>query len=335
MKSFLIASALFISMTATAKNLKVMTYNVENFFDTAHDVGTLDFTYLPLTIKKTLPDHKNNCDLMRSEFSKNECLNLDWNESKFTKKILNLAKVIKSFDSTGTGPDILVMEEVENINILNNLVSQGLKKLGYEHRVLIEGDDSRGIDVALISKFPVISAKRHPLIIEGVKLDTRGILEVALNVAGSKVVVFVNHWPSQNNPASQRVACANLLTKISEGVKADLILAMGDFNSLETDSPYPFNFLKNFVDSEVEARKLGLRLKPGTHFYKDGWSSLDRIFIYQNPKLKPNFSKFQIINLPFMMKTDSRTGESVPVRFDATTGDGFSDHLPLGMEFTY
>lgn len=335
MKQFLLAATLLIPLMAGAKTLKVMEYNVENFFDTKHDVGTHDYTYLPLSVKRNLPGHKQYCESMSGDFYKNECLNLDWNEARFTKKVINISKVIKAFDKTGKGPDVLVLEEVENLNVLNKLVTKGLDKLGYAHLVLIEGDDSRGIDVAVISKFPVISSKHHPLIINGSKLDTRGILEVTLDVEGSTVVVFANHWPSQNNPASERAASARLLSQVAGKLDADLILAMGDFNTLDSDVPYPFDHLNRFIDAEVEARKLNLDLKPGTHFYRGGWSSLDRIFIFENAALKAQFSKFQIINHPFMMKIDSRTGESVPVRAEASTGEGYSDHLPLGMEFTY
>lgn len=335
MKQFLFAASLLLPLAVNAKTLKVMEYNVENFFDTKHDVGTQDYTYLPLSVKKSLPEHSKVCNSMSGDFYRNECLNLDWNEAKFTKKIINISKVIKAFDKTGKGPDVLVLEEVENINVLNKLVTKGLDKLGYAHKVLIEGDDSRGIDVAVISKFPVISSKHHPLIINGVKQDTRGMLEVSLDVEGSTVVVFANHWPSQSNPASERAASAKLLSDVASKVDADLILAMGDFNTLDSDVPYPFDHLNRFIDAEVEARKLDLDLKPGTHFYRGGWSSLDRIFIYENAALKAQFGKFQIINEPFMMKIDSRTGESVPVRAEAATGEGYSDHLPLAMEFTY
>jgi endonuclease/exonuclease/phosphatase family metal-dependent hydrolase len=335
MKQFLLAAIILFPLAVNAKTLKVMDYNIENLFDIKHDVGTEDYTYLPLSVKKTLPGHKKACEEMSGDFRKNECLNLDWTEAKFTKKILNISKVVKAFDETGKGPDILVLQEVENSNVLNKLVTKGLDKLGFAHQVLIEGDDTRGIDVAVISKFPVISSKRHPLIINGTKLDTRGILEVTLNVEGTTVVVFANHWPSQSNPASERAASAKLLSDVASKLDADLIIAAGDFNTIDADAPYPFDNLKGFIDAEAEARKLGVNLKPGTHFFKGGWTSLDRLFVFEDANLKAQYEKFQIINKPFMMRVDSRTGESIPARSEHSTGEGFSDHLPLGMEFTY
>lgn len=336
MKVFL--SALFLALTVSsyAKSIKFMQYNTENFFDTKHDLNTDDYTYLPLSEKNAIPNISEICKEMATEFYIKQCLNLDWNEARFTKKIINISNVIKSFDNTGKGPDIVILEEIENKNVLNKLVTKGLDKLGYQHQVLIEGDDSRGIDIALISKYPVTSAKRHPLVVNGQTLNTRGILEVAISVEGQEIVVFGNHWPSQSNPTIERVASAKLLSSLaSQRKSADLIIAMGDFNTLNNENPAPFSFLPDFIDAEKEARKVQSNLNPGTHFFKGNWTSLDHIFIHKSSALKPQFDKFQIMNRPFMMKRDQRTGQMIPNRFDAETGEGFSDHLPLGIEINY
>jgi endonuclease/exonuclease/phosphatase family metal-dependent hydrolase len=330
---FILSALLLVSFGSHAKSLKVMQYNAENFFDTKYDESTHDYTYLPLNVKASIAGHTEACNEMTG-FYRSQCLNLDWTDAKFTKKIVNLSKVIKSYDASGAGPDILFLEEIENINVVNKLVTKGLDKLGYISQVLIEGDDSRGIDVAIISKYPVISSKHHSIIVNGKKLDTRGILEVALNVDGKTVVVFANHWPSQANPAEERIASAELLSDLAAKADADLILAAGDFNTIATDSPYPFNYLKNFVDAEAEARNAGVSMNAGTHYFKGEWTSLDRIFIHKNSKLAPNLKSFQIMNRPFMMQVDTRTGDSIPMRSDAEKGTGFSDHLPIALEFS-
>lgn len=330
---YILSTLLFFSFGSYAKSLKVMQYNVENFFDTKHDAQTEDYTYLPLSVKATLEGHREVCESM-SGFYRNQCFRLDWNEAKFTKKIINIAKVVKAYDSTGTGPDILFLEEVENINAVNKLVTKGLDKLGYISQVLIEGDDARGIDVAVIAKYPVIMSKHHSIIVDGTKLDTRGITEVHLNVNGKVVALFANHWPSQSNPAEHRIAAAKLLAELGDKANADLVIAAGDFNTLETDSPYPFSHMKNFLNAETEARNLGVQMNDGTHWYKGEWSSLDKFFIHKKSTIKANYQKFQIIKHPFMMQVDSRTGDSIPMRSDADKGTGYSDHLPVGMEFS-
>lgn len=334
MKIFLTILILAVSFGVSAKSLKIMEFNVENLFDTTHDEGTDDWTYLPLAFKNSHPGFREICERMSSSYYVKECLNLDWNEAMLTKKIVGIAKVVKSFDETGKGPDILVLEEVENKNVLNKLVTKGLSGLGYQHQILIEGDDTRGIDVALISKYPVLASNRYPIFVNGTKLDTRGILEVKMAVDDQEVVVYANHWPSQSNPTAERVAAAKLLNDLAKTQNADLIVAVGDFNTIASDSPAPFSFMPDFIDSEKEARKVQTTLNRGTHFYRGEWTSLDKMFIHKKSALKPQFDKFQIMNRPFMLQHDHQSGEMIPVRFNFTTGEGYSDHLPLGMEFS-
>jgi endonuclease/exonuclease/phosphatase family metal-dependent hydrolase len=332
MKKYLLLMILSFSFNSYSKNLKIMQYNVENFFDTTFDRGTEDYTYLPLEKKKAIPEHLSFCQKLDSDYYRRECLYLDWTEENFRKKITNISRVIRSFDESSLGPDIVVLEEVENLNVLNQLVDHGLNQLGYHHRTLIEGDDKRGIDVGLISKYPILSAKRHPLIINEVIIETRGILEVKINVKGKTIVIFGNHWPSQNNPTSLRVASAKLLSNLAAQSKADLILAAGDFNTTDRESPYPYDYLKNFIDAEQKAREVREDLNPGTHSFKGRWSSLDKFFILDSSVLKADFKKFQIIDHSFLMKIDSRNNH-FPWRFNHRKGEGFSDHLPVGLEF--
>lgn len=326
--------SVFLTSSVYSKSLKLMQFNTENLFDTQHDVGTTDYTYLPMATKNNLPNFHEVCQKMGTEFYIRQCLTLDWSEALLTKKIIGLARVIKAYDASGMGPDIIIFQEIENKNALSKLVSKGLKELGYQHIALIEGDDSRGIDVGLISKYPISSSKHHSLFHNGEKLDTRGILEVTVDVDGNDVVLFGNHWPSQGNPTAERISSAKLLEKLASEKRADLIVAMGDFNTLESESPRPFDQMKGFIDAEAEARKVQTNLNPGTHFFKGKWSSLDRIFIYKSSALKPNYKTFKIFNHSFLLRRDSRTGQMIPNRFNAETGEGFSDHLSLGLEIT-
>ena len=322
------------SFSLYAKPLKIMQYNIENSFDTTFDQGTDDFTYLPVATKRSMKGHADFCRSMGSPFYKDQCLNLDWNEAKFTKKLLGLARVIKSYDASGKGPDIIFVQEVENKNVLSKLVSKGLGGMGYQHIELLEGDDKRGIDVGIISRFPIVRSQIHS-IINGDRIDTRGILEVELEVEDQKVVLFNNHWPSQGNPTSHRVASAQQLSKLAERhVKtADLILAAGDFNTIESEVPYPLSFLTNFEDVVAMARKAGYTIHPGTHYFKGEWGSLDRVFVHKSSAIKPKLSTVEIMNRDFVLRNEN--GVMVPNRFNHVNAEGFSDHLGIGVEFNY
>ncbi|MES2769295.1 MAG: endonuclease/exonuclease/phosphatase family protein [Bdellovibrionota bacterium] len=328
MKFIIGAIALLVSVSSMAtvsgsKTITIMAYNVENLFDTTHDAGTIDWTYLPIATKKASKEAQKYCKSMSEGFYKEECLNLDWSEKAYADHLRNSGRVIKE-----SNPDIVVLEEIESLKVVNELVDRALGG-AYKHRALIEGDDSRGIDVGVISKYPIVSSKRHSTFVNGKKLNTRGILEVTINVNGKKITVFGNHWPSQANPAEERVASAEQLLELAQGQKSDLVMAVGDFNTIDTDRPHPFKVLANdFHDAEQEARDLGVKLMPGTHNHKGEWSSLDRIFVFKNAKIQPDWSSFKIVAHQWMLDD----AKKVPKRFDAKTGEGFSDHLPVTVQ---
>ena len=89
----------------------------------------------------------------------------------------------------------------------------------------------------------------------------------------------------------------------------------------------------------------------GTHHYRGKWSSLDRIFVlkkYLSPScnyygrcFKVLWSNYSVIKKPFMLHNESYQDdggrdifyENVPWRFDAETGEGYSDHLPVISTF--
>jgi len=66
-----------------------------------------------------------------------------------------LAEVILAADC-----DILALQEVENLEVLQRFNSDYLGGL-YEEIVLVEGNDPRGIDVAVLSKFPLLDVASY------------------------------------------------------------------------------------------------------------------------------------------------------------------------------
>src|SRR5688572_9155793 len=113
------------TIQSTAKPVSIMAYNVENFFDTKHDEGTEDWTYLPLEMKKASEEAQKYCQSISNPHYKEDCLTIDWNEEAMANHIRNSARVIKSYDN-GAGPDIVILEEIENLNTVNHLADKGL-----------------------------------------------------------------------------------------------------------------------------------------------------------------------------------------------------------------
>jgi Endonuclease/Exonuclease/phosphatase family len=136
--------------------ISVMTFNVENMFDNIHNEGVGDYAYLPFAMKNT-PEVQIFCKAMDKGFYREECFNKNWDNDAVEFKLSQVAKIISYVDN-GTGPDNLLLSEVENENILKQLVHKYLAPMGYKTVAILKGPDTRGINTAFISKFPLVGS---------------------------------------------------------------------------------------------------------------------------------------------------------------------------------
>jgi len=357
-----ITLCLSFSVWATApKQFSVMSYNAENLFDTVHDEGKNDYPTLPLELKKTTykKETEESCLFQGPVGSTGffRCINLDWNEKTLDKKMVNLGKALAMFDN-GKGADVVIFQEVENQNVMNLLLEK-TRYLGYKFTVLLEDQDSRGIDVAILSKYPVVSTKMHAGDrASGIK---RGIYQFNLNINNYKIAILGNHWPSQHNDVGDRMNASDLLVKVAKSVtQFDAVISMGDYNTPDQEVPNAVHATyTDFFDAREEAIKLGVKLFPGSYKYRGKWDVLDRVLIKKSDlakgKVKPIYESFEVINNDLLLGKatlpvpnggfqggrntnptsaifeDPTTG--APVRFNPANGQGFSDHLPVAMKF--
>ena len=265
---FTLSALLSITTLANSK-ISVMTFNVENLFDTADDPGKDDHAFLPLS-QKTNMSHLKKCDSLRNLKWKFECLYIDWTETQLTRKMQNLAKILKK--ANNNLPDILILQEVENKRVLETWVSQHLHSK-YKTIELIEGKDKRGIDVAVLSKFPTAKVSRlHYVPFQGMrkktKKDTRGILEVSLKISnGDTVSVFAVHLPAPFHPREFRVQSLKFLNKLVSHSSANLNIAAGDFNIPHTEEKR-FGILRKSLNNTWKAAHLeACKNCKGTYYY--------------------------------------------------------------------
>lgn len=333
-----------LTSTKSKNEISIMTYNLENLFDDQHDEGKSDWSWMSLASKSKNPQALKYCHSLKNNYYKKTCLELDWSDEVIRAKIKNLSQVIKLYNN-GAGADIVVFQEIENLAILKRLVDQGLGDMNYDYLSLVEGPDNRGIDLAIISKYPISETKYHQLDIKKFsKRPTRGILEATIKAHGKNISVLANHWPSQGNPDGARLMASKVLKDIAKNLNTDIIIATGDFNTLSDDSPHGINqnVLPYFEDVETKARKTKQIAASGTHWYRGHWTSLDKIFIANKSlkNLKVDYSSFEILNHKFMLEDlnwqDYKTGKKyfdkdVPRRFDVKKKSGYSDHLPVAI----
>ena len=189
-------------------------YNLENLFDTIHDAGKNDYDFLPNGSYK-------------------------WNSKKYEAKLENMAKVLSSLsrERVPQGPAFIGVAEVENDRVLDDLLKQSsLSAYKYIH---YEGPDKRGIDCALLydpQQFEVTRSKlvfSEPYQGDTVHL-TRGFLIVDGRMAGERVCVIVNHWPSRGAQSPVRVHAARQVKALADSLRNEdrklKLFIMGDMN---------------------------------------------------------------------------------------------------------
>ena len=319
---YLIA-VIFLSLSLNGSEFSVMTLNVDNLFDTIDDPGKDDKAYLPIEAKYS-DKHKRSCNSIRVKSWKNECLYLDWDEDTKNSKLANLVNSITSYDQSG--PDVLALQEVENINILNQLYKL-LEPYGYKEIQLLEGNDYRGIDTALISKFKLLDAKLHYITFTGEfeNKDTRPILDITLEAYGKKLKIYNVHFPSGFHDVSMRLDSLNVLQELLKAHSYPSI-ALGDFN-VNTTEDTKLSIYKSQENVWSVAHINGCNDCKGSYYYNylKKWEFLDSIFLSKDRGISYIADSINIHSTSDNAYADS----GKPKNFNPSTKNGVSDHLPV------
>jgi len=318
---------LFVPTTCLGYEFSAMTLNVDNLFDTLDDIKKDDKAYLPIEFKQS-EVHKKSCNRIRVNSWKNECLYLDWNEETKNAKLRNIANSIISYSQNG--PDIIALQEVENNNILSQLLDL-LKPYGYIDSVLIEGQDYRGIDTALISRFKIIDSKLHYIKFSGEfeGKDTRPILDATLEVNGDKLKIYNVHFPSGFHDVSMRIDSLDVLSGLLNSHNYPTI-ALGDFN-VNTKEDSKLNIYESQEIYWSVAHIYACDDCKGSFYYNYGktWEFLDTIFLSKNRGISYIEDTIEI----YRTKSNSYNDTGKPINFNPTKKYGISDHLPMVAKF--
>ena len=321
---------LFLFVPSLASDeFSVMTLNVDNLFDTKDDKNKDDKTYLPIE-KKQSKEHIRSCSKERVKSWKKECLFLDWDLETKDSKLKNLLINVMSYENIG--PDILALQEVENLNILNQLFEL-LKPYGYKDLVLIEGNDYRGIDTAIISKFIILDSKLHYINFTGKfeGKDTRPILETNIDLNGNVIKIYNVHFPSGFHDVSMRIDSLNLLSSLLKTHDMPTI-ALGDFN-INNKEDKKFNIYKSQEKYWSVSHLNGCKNCKGTYYYyyENTWEFLDSIFLSKKRNIRYVKNSIDVHTNQFNSFND--TGR--PISFNAKNKTGVSDHLPMVAKFSF
>lgn len=159
------------------------------------------------------------------------------------EELEDLAKMIHELNA-----DILALQEVESRGYLERFLEVFCSDLGYQHVVHFEGNDLRGIDVALLSRIPVgaVTSHRHlrfPGSDDSIQRFRRDLLTVELMPEGADPFeVWVVHLKSNSDgrPRAEPIRLAEcrkirelLDQRLHEEPSAKIVIC-GDFNDTET-----------------------------------------------------------------------------------------------------
>lgn len=323
-----------VSYSQNDNRLRVAFWNLENFFD----------PYV---------------DSTRSYNEYTEDGSQHWTLSRFYKKRNNIYKTILSL-SEGEPLAILGMCEVENTFVTTMLFQETpLKRHNY--RVIhYEGDDRRGIDVAIaysIDKLQLISSEvvkiRNP---DNRHFKTRDILYAKFYDRKSDTLhCFVNHWPSRYGGEKETIFLRELAASvlrdkvdslISNNKSIPKIVIMGDFNDTPLDNSI-LNVLKakpperhrvndTLINLFVDADNLGFE---GTLKHQYRWQIFDQIIIsnslYEDSKSLRYINKSAtIFHRDFLFVDDETYGSKKLFRtyIGPKYQGGYSDHLPVYID---
>jgi endonuclease/exonuclease/phosphatase family metal-dependent hydrolase len=338
MKSAFLTLLLSISLVACAPGLTVMSYNVENLFDDVHD-GT-EFKEFDPTLGK-------------------------WNGEFFAVRVQAVAEVIRK--AVAGGPDVILLQEVENENALRALAQEGLKGMGYVWQVIVP-KKNLAANVAILSRIPITRVRSHSVGQWKQGAPVRDVVEVEIAQGGHTLYLFNNHWKSKIDGARvtepSRLEAATVLAdrvrEIMAGDPSADILAAGDLNEsvdefarvgkkyqtalLPDTERAPRDSTGRSIFVSGNGRTLGAspdRLvlydpwfeieasQRGSYSYQGDWLTVDH-FLLSPGLLDTNGFSYRWGTFRVARLAFLLTEEGIPKKWTGLVGQrGFSDHLPL------
>ena len=333
--SYLYILLLFFSISVLGqnremKNFKIVSYNVENYFDVVDDSLTSDEEYLPTGIRA-------------------------WNNSKYTTKQTNIAKVLAAIGGWES-PAIVGLCEIESEKSMRDLTLYSpLKGLGYKY-IHHESPDARGVDVALMYQ-PHQFKPYWNEIIRIPTFKTRDMLYVAGRMPNEDTLhVFVCHFPSrlggELESEDRRVTVAEKLRlkvdSLFQTSENPNIIIMGDFNDYPSNSSI-VEVLKAMPPSDnIQPKNLYnlahlLQEKgKGSHKFQGEWGMLDQMIVsgqLLNPlsSISTTPDDMQVFEADFLLENDEAFLGKKPFRTynGMTYQGGYADHLPVVLNLWY
>ena len=335
---FVLCAFIGVPSACGQRLFRVISYNVENLFDTQDNSLADDEEFLPQGQRH-------------------------WTPKRYNHKLQQLAKVITAAGEW-TEPALVGLCEIENDSTLYQLCHRTpLRAQAYRY-VCSDTDDPRGIRVALLyqrDQFALVGYESLRIPFRGGRKRSRPLLHVwGRVVTGDTLDVFVCHFPSRSGgqleSESFRMDAARHLRRACDSLyqlrQHPHLIAMGDLNDTPTDrslleglkaQPYTPKLTSPMTDTLTLYNLFATRRTgqpEGSHKYQGAWSQLDHCLVdgsvlQANATFRLRPEGVRIFDADFLWTTDKTYVGRRPKRtfYGFTYEGGFSDHLPLIVDF--
>lgn len=232
--------------------------------------------------------------------------------------------------------DVIALEEVESKGTLKKFTEQYLKDLNYQI-VLREANDPRGIDVAVLSRIPVLNIKSHKNIkvnVSGQEPSTfsRDLLQVKFKASENyNFTLFLTHLKSQHGGDEADDKRRGEVMKIRQIVRDytkknpnDNYILAGDFNDVYNATslePILNNKKSDLNLTDLILKDLGTGKDIYTYHPEKYRSRIDYMLV--SPTMMPEYIDKSVKIHKFPSET----------RFDKWSFYEASDHLPITAKF--
>jgi endonuclease/exonuclease/phosphatase family metal-dependent hydrolase len=317
----------------TSKNqvLRMMFYNVENFFDTEDDPTKNDNEFTPEGAMR-------------------------WTKTKYLAKRNTIFRVIANVGEWEP-PAIVGLCEVENRKVLDDLITN-TPLVKYNYRIVHqESPDQRGIDAALLYRSDLLKGLHQEFIRIRFPDNRKRTCDIVyarlLTQKKDTLHIFINHWSSRSGGEKRsepaRILAATLLRNkvdsiFSANSMANIIIT-GDLN----DDPSNISLvrhLKALTDTTLSKPSALFNLSAcktrettGTIKYQGKWSVFDQMIVSGNllqsrKNIHTDVDKCKIFRAAYLFEPDVRYSGEKPFRtfVGQKYNQGFSDHLPVFLD---
>jgi endonuclease/exonuclease/phosphatase family metal-dependent hydrolase len=320
--------------------LRIMTFNVENL------MVRFDFKGSDQGLASLLD--------VDSEVDRANLIRTHWNVINDENRVFTALSIKEG------NPDVICLQEVDSFHALKSFHDKYITRISgrsYQHKALIEGNDPRGIDVAILSQYRIDSMATHQDYGEAnsslpgrkpVRVFKRDCLEVRIMKEWKMLPIFICHFksldPSRDETRPAREAEARAVKKIIQSRFQDPSkrdwLVVGDFNDYtEMDGVQDVDHsLHPLLDNDFSVDLIKRISDPKdrwTHYYSQDGSYHQLDYILASPALAAKNDNVvpMIIRQGLPYRAERYSGFRWPrVGYDRPKA---SDHCPVVVELEY